>query len=102
MGWCRAVARSMAWAHFTPLSGDNTAECDFCHRVIKMGPTRWCSALHLHLQVHHRAAEPHEEAPPRGVGPAAGALQPQQHSLAPGRGARQEGAGGEGGAARGG
>ena len=70
----------MAWSYFTPSSGDNTAVCDICHRVIKMGATRWGPASHHRFRVHHGTPQPHEEAPPGGVGPAAGASTPSPAS----------------------
>ena len=37
--------RSIAWQHFTAIPGDDSAECNICQKVIKMGASR----LFLHF-----------------------------------------------------
>ena len=45
------VNRSIAWQYFTAILGDDSAECNICQKVIKMGASR----LFLHFTIQ---AEP--------------------------------------------
>ena len=42
------VNRSIAWQHFTAIPGDDSAECNICQKVIKMGASRLL--LHFTIQ----------------------------------------------------
>ena len=37
--------RSIAWQHFTAIAGDDSAVCNICQKVIKMGPSRCFQAF---------------------------------------------------------
>ena len=45
------VNRSIAWQHFTAIPGDDSAECNICQKVIKMGASRLL--LHFTLNLNY-------------------------------------------------
>ena len=45
------MTRSIAWQHFTAIPGDDSAECNICQKVIKMGASRCCHYLIFSLSL---------------------------------------------------